>query len=140
MAGINSNTKRKDWNTEDMAQAIKLKNELPPEEAAPTTLGRKNVLGTALENILVDYILTMESKFYGLTRSDVLRMAYMLARRNQLRNPFGNTGLAGKKWLMVCCSNDIHGETWVKCLMCGLWAHNDCAGPESDVWICDFCK
>ncbi|CAH2089800.1 unnamed protein product [Euphydryas editha] len=128
MAGVNSNTKRKDWNTEDMAQAIKLvrekkmgylraakhfgvprstlfrlcqKNELSPEEAAATTLGRKTVLGTALENILVEYILTMESKFYGLTRSDVRRMAYMLARRNQLRNPFGDSGLAGKKWLKL---------------------------------------
>ncbi|KAL4719256.1 hypothetical protein ACJJTC_005805 [Scirpophaga incertulas] len=37
-------------------------------------------------------------------------------------------------------SNDTQGETWIKCLMCGLWAHNDCAGAEFDTWICDFCK
>ncbi|CAF4927357.1 unnamed protein product [Pieris macdunnoughi] len=36
-------------------------------------------------------------------------------------------------------SNDTHGETWIN-LMCGLWACNDCAGPEFDTWICDFCK
>ncbi|CAH2001885.1 unnamed protein product [Acanthoscelides obtectus] len=128
MAGVNSKTKRKDWNAENMAQAITLvrekqmgylraakhfgvprttlfrlcqKNESPPEEAAATTLGRKTVLGTTVENLLVDYILTMESKFYGLTRSDVRRMAYMLAKRNQLKNPFGDTGLAGKKWLKL---------------------------------------
>ncbi|CAH1958334.1 unnamed protein product [Acanthoscelides obtectus] len=128
MAGVNSKTKRKDWNAEDMAQAITLvrekqmgylrtakhfgvprttlfrlcqKNESPPEEAAATTLGRKTVLGTTVENLLVDYILTMESKFYGLRRSDVRRMAYMLAKRNQLKNPFGDTGLAGKKWLKL---------------------------------------
>lgn len=53
------------------------KNELPPEETAASTLGRKTVLGTTLENILVDYILTMENKFHGLTRSDVRRMAYV---------------------------------------------------------------
>ncbi|CAH2037488.1 unnamed protein product, partial [Iphiclides podalirius] len=42
------------------------------------------------------------------------------------------------------CSNlfsmDKSGESWIKCLMCGLWAHYDCAGPEFDTWICDFCK
>lgn len=37
-------------------------------------------------------------------------------------------------------SNDTQGETWIKCLMCGLWAHIDCAGAEFDTWICDFCK
>lgn len=30
----------------------------------------------------------MESKFHGLTRNDVRRMAYMLAKRNHLENPF----------------------------------------------------
>ncbi|CAH1974977.1 unnamed protein product [Acanthoscelides obtectus] len=77
------------------------KNESPPEEAAATTHGRKTVLGTTVENLLVDYILTMEGKFYGLTRNDVRRMAYMLSKRNQLKNPFGETGLAGKKWLKL---------------------------------------
>lgn len=37
-------------------------------------------------------------------------------------------------------SQDTRGETWIKCLMCGLWAHSDCAGAEFDTWICDFCK
>lgn len=128
MAGVNSKTKRKEWKSEHMAEAIKLvrekkmgylraakhfdvprstlfrlcqKNELPPEEAAATTLGRKTVLGTTLEDLLVDYLLMMESKFHGLTRNDVRRMAYMLARRNQLENPFGNAGMAGKKWLKL---------------------------------------
>ncbi|XP_052756496.1 uncharacterized protein LOC128201961 [Galleria mellonella] len=127
MAGVNK-IKRKEWSSEHMTEAIKLvrekkmgylraakhfdvprstlfrlcqKNELPPEEAATTALGRKTVLGTTLENLLVDYILTMDSKFHGLTRNDVRRMAYMLARRNQLENSFGKTGMAGKKWLKL---------------------------------------
>lgn len=37
-------------------------------------------------------------------------------------------------------SENAAGELWVRCLMCKLWAHNDCAGPEFDTWICDFCK
>lgn len=37
-------------------------------------------------------------------------------------------------------SEDIQGETWIKCLICGLWAHNDCAGSEIETWVCDFCK
>ncbi|KAK9883708.1 hypothetical protein WA026_001895 [Henosepilachna vigintioctopunctata] len=111
MADVNSKTKRKEWNSELMAEAIKLvrekkmgylraakhfnvprttlfrlcqKSEFSPEEAATTTLGRKTVLGTTLENLLEDYILSMESKFHGLTRNDVRRMAYMLARRNRI--------------------------------------------------------
>src|SRR5699024_10597947 len=118
MAGVNSKTKRKEWNSELMVEAIKLvrekkmcylraakhfnvpgttlfrlcqKSEISPEVAAATTLGRKTVLGTILENLLVDYVLSMDSKFHGLTRNDVRRMAYMLARRNQLKNPFGET-------------------------------------------------
>ncbi|XP_072945514.1 uncharacterized protein [Epargyreus clarus] len=37
-------------------------------------------------------------------------------------------------------SENADGELWIRCLMCQLWAHNDCAGPEFDTWICDFCK
>ncbi|KAL0858570.1 hypothetical protein ABMA27_012420 [Loxostege sticticalis] len=43
----------------------------------------------------------MESKFHGLTRSDLRRMAYMLAKRNNLPNPFQESGLAGKTWLRL---------------------------------------
>ncbi|CAG4969864.1 unnamed protein product [Parnassius apollo] len=77
------------------------KNELSPEESAATKLGRKSVLGDQLENLLVEYILKMDSKFHGLTRNDVRRMAYMLAKRNHLENPFGESGMTGKKWLKL---------------------------------------
>ncbi|GBP91254.1 hypothetical protein EVAR_64051_1 [Eumeta japonica] len=128
MAPTQSKHLRKDWDEEQMVKAIKMvrekkmgtlkaaktfnvprttlqrltyKTDLTPEEAAATKLGRKTVLGTQLENVLVEYVLTMESKFYGLTRSDLRRMAYMLAKRNNLPNPFQESGLAGKTWLRL---------------------------------------
>ncbi|KAK9720060.1 CENP-B N-terminal DNA-binding domain [Popillia japonica] len=59
-----------------------------PRKAAQTLLGRKTVLGEELETELVNYILEMESKFYGLTRKDMRQMAYTLATRNDIDNPF----------------------------------------------------
>ncbi|KAL0809939.1 hypothetical protein ABMA28_010794 [Loxostege sticticalis] len=128
MAPTQSKHLRKDWDEEQMVKAIKMvrekkmgtlkaaktfnvprttlqrlthKTDLTPEEAAATQLGRKTVLGTQLENVLVEYVLMMESKFHGLTRSDLRRMAYMLAKRNNLPNPFQESGLAGKTWLRL---------------------------------------
>lgn len=69
-----------------------------PEEIVQTKLGRKTVLGNEIEEELVQYILVMEAKYYGLTRKDVRRMAYTLASRNGIEHPFKN-GVAGRSWL-----------------------------------------
>jgi len=37
-------------------------------------------------------------------------------------------------------SDDKKGELWIQCLTCQLRAHTECAGPENDHYICDFCK
>ncbi|KAF5282697.1 hypothetical protein FQA39_LY17504 [Lamprigera yunnana] len=37
-------------------------------------------------------------------------------------------------------SSDTHGEEWIQCLSCSLWAHPACAGPEGENYICDFCR
>lgn len=37
-------------------------------------------------------------------------------------------------------SSDNQGELWVMCIVCNMWAHNDCAGADRDIYICDFCK
>ncbi|KAF5275605.1 hypothetical protein FQA39_LY06717 [Lamprigera yunnana] len=37
-------------------------------------------------------------------------------------------------------SSDTHGEEWIQCLSCSLWAHTACAGPEGENYICDFCR
>ncbi|GBN28159.1 hypothetical protein AVEN_210493-1 [Araneus ventricosus] len=35
---------------------------------------------------------------------------------------------------------DTRGEEWVKCVMCQMWEHLDCAGAETASYVCDFCK
>ena len=37
-------------------------------------------------------------------------------------------------------SDDKRGELWVQCIMCQMWAHNDCADCEKDIYVCDFCR
>ncbi|GBN92736.1 hypothetical protein AVEN_267125-1 [Araneus ventricosus] len=37
-------------------------------------------------------------------------------------------------------SEDTRGEVWVKCVMCQMLAHLDCAGAETASYVCDFCK
>lgn len=72
------------------------KNDVSPEEAAVTNLGRKIMLGTEVEKHLVAYILAIKTTFCGLTRNDVRRMAYLLAKRNNLENLVGESGMAGR--------------------------------------------
>ncbi|XP_033225515.1 uncharacterized protein LOC117178270 [Belonocnema kinseyi] len=60
-------------------------------------LGRPPVLSEELENKLVQYALTMESKFYRLTRRDLEYMAHQLAEANNVPNPFRDQK-AGKNW------------------------------------------
>lgn len=125
-SGKKSDRKRKTWNPDDMKKAIEAVRDkrmgtlmaartfnvprstvqrcakmgnLSPDKASKIKLGRKTVLGHDLEEELVRYILLMESKFYGLSRSDLKRMAYSLAVRNELRHPFNNSMEAGRGWL-----------------------------------------
>ncbi|XP_050509245.1 jerky protein homolog-like [Diabrotica virgifera virgifera] len=37
-------------------------------------------------------------------------------------------------------SSNSRGETWIKCQSCLLWAHNECAGAETEHYMCDFCR
>ncbi|KAK9681270.1 CENP-B N-terminal DNA-binding domain [Popillia japonica] len=37
-------------------------------------------------------------------------------------------------------SQDSQGELWVCCLMCQLWAHDECAGAKKVAYVCDFWK
>lgn len=77
------------------------KSDVTPPVAAKTKLGRKTILPPDIERDLVDYCLMMEQKFFGLTRSDVRNMAYQLAVSNNIPNPFGVLGTAGKGWLKL---------------------------------------
>jgi len=71
-----------------------------PTITADTKLGRPTVLTKELEDDLIKYVLLMESKYFGLTRNDIRNMAYQLAVRNNLPNPFGKE-TAGKGWLRL---------------------------------------
>ena len=64
-------------------------------------LGRNvPVLPLQFEEQLVRYIQIMESQMYALTTTDVRRLAYELAERQNLQHPFDrNTRMAGKDWL-----------------------------------------
>ena len=68
-----------------------------PGKAAATKLGRKPIIDVKLEKELVEYLVVMESKFYGLTRQDVRRIAFELCERNGIKHPFTD-GLAGRAW------------------------------------------
>jgi hypothetical protein len=68
---------------------------LEPQTAASAMLGRKTVEGEKVESQSVNRILIMEAKFYGLTRLDLRRMAYQLAKRNNIQHG----AIAGRAWL-----------------------------------------
>ncbi|XP_039968019.1 uncharacterized protein LOC120779720 [Bactrocera tryoni] len=36
-------------------------------------------------------------------------------------------------------SEDRSGEIWVQCVSCKNWSHEECAGCEQDLFICDMC-
>lgn len=64
---------------------------------ADTKLGRKPVLPPELEQRLVSYLLEMERRFFGMTRTDLKRLAFQLARCNDLPSPFNvNKEIAGE--------------------------------------------
>lgn len=71
-------------------------------EKLKTKLGRPSTLPPHVEDELKKYCLQMDSHFYGLTAGDLSRMAYELAIRNNLPNPFSkDTKKAGRKWIRL---------------------------------------
>ena len=63
-------------------------------------LGRSQDLTDEIEQDLVSHILLMESRFYGLTRSSLLKLAYQIAVRNNITTRFNDDKqAAGKEWL-----------------------------------------
>ena len=71
-----------------------------PEAVVKTQIGRKQVLPPEIETDLAEHCLLMEKRYFGLSMSDVMRLAYQLAARNGLKHSFSKTKeKAGKKWL-----------------------------------------
>jgi hypothetical protein len=59
-------------------------------------LGRKPVFSLQLEKELTSYCLEMERRFFGLTKSDVLRIAYQLAESKGVSAPFNKESKTAK--------------------------------------------
>lgn len=77
-----------------------VKSDLPADLATKTKLGRKTVLSPEEEEQLIEYSMTMESKFFGLTRKDLQQMAFQFAKANNIQNPFLDER-AGRGWLRL---------------------------------------
>jgi len=68
-------------------------------ETVKTKLGRKQVLPCETESDLAEHCLLMERKFFGLTMADVMRLAYQLAVKNEIKNQFCKRNeKARRKW------------------------------------------
>jgi hypothetical protein len=81
-----------------------------PEEAVETKSGRKPVFSSEMEKELVENLLFMETRLFGLTRQDVRKLAFQLATKNNLKNGFSQLkDITGKDWLYAFLNR--HKET-----------------------------
>lgn len=71
------------------------------EKAAEKKLGRyQSVFSKDQENELMQHILTLEERLFGLTLTDLRKLAFELAEANNINHPFNKEKqLAGKDWL-----------------------------------------
>ncbi|XP_055641843.1 uncharacterized protein LOC129778764 [Toxorhynchites rutilus septentrionalis] len=112
---------RQSWTAQQLEQAIKaVKSGSPVKTAARTyaiprsTLIRHltsptvstrlgpldSVFNSQQEEELVQHLLDLEKRFYGITMSNVRTLAFDLAEKNGLPHPFNkSTKMAGKAWL-----------------------------------------
>lgn len=75
-------------------------HEKTPETLVGVSLGRKPVLSENIEELLVKYCVDMDSRYFGLRRKDITRMAFQLAMHNGVKHPFSaQKQSAGRKWL-----------------------------------------
>uniref|UniRef100_A0A8D8RXB4 HTH psq-type domain-containing protein n=1 Tax=Cacopsylla melanoneura TaxID=428564 RepID=A0A8D8RXB4_9HEMI len=76
---------------QDRVRKAKSQN-LTVEEAAKKSLGRfKNVFSEEQESEIVEHVLTMEQRLFGLTLSDLRRLAFQLAVSNNIPHRFNVT-------------------------------------------------
>lgn len=112
---------RKSWTNQQLDQAVKavkngtsvksaaMNNAIPRTTlmrhlASPNLSPRLGPLATVFnqqqEEVLVQHLLDLEKRFYGITMTDVRKLAFDLAEMNGLQHPFNkSTKLAGKAWL-----------------------------------------
>jgi len=62
------------------------------------------VFSDEMENELVQYCIRMEELFFGMTLTDLRRMAFQLAERNKIAHPFNvDSKLAGEDSRQMSC-------------------------------------
>lgn len=73
----------------------------PIKEGAMKGLGRfRPVFTSNQENILVEYLLQIEARLFGLTRSDLRNLAFQYAELNQITHSFNKIDQkAGNDWM-----------------------------------------
>lgn len=65
----------------------------------PGNLGRfSSVLGDQFEEVLVEHALTLQQRMFGMTTSDIRKLAFDIAEAMKMPHPFKNQK-AGKDWL-----------------------------------------
>ncbi|KAJ4436391.1 hypothetical protein ANN_19023, partial [Periplaneta americana] len=71
----------------------------------PSSLGRfKSTFSKEEEEALVARIKTLDSKFYGLTRKQLMTVVFQYATQNKIAHPFNkNKKMAGEKWVRNFC-------------------------------------
>ncbi|CAH1979310.1 unnamed protein product [Acanthoscelides obtectus] len=102
-------------------------NNVNPEDVVLTKLGRKPVLGIDIEQEL-------EAK----------NEEFLPADKDLDTDEIGQFTPDDNDATCIFCdhrfSEDNTGELWVRCIMCRLWAHEQCSGAEKDDYVCDFCR
>ena len=74
--------------------------ELKAKRLGELSLSRAPTIGSQNEKALVEYIKETESKLFGPTRTDVRKLAYEFAVRNNITHSFSNDKqMAGTDWL-----------------------------------------
>lgn len=67
----------------------------------------RSVFNEQQEQEICDYIFEMETRFYGVSNSDLRRLAFQLAERNNLPHRFNkDSEMAGKDW--IACFRERH--------------------------------
>lgn len=62
--------------------------------------GRRAVLSRDIEEELIQHIIQMETRFFGLTMKDLRRLVFQIAEKNNIKHDFNKeTQMAGKKWV-----------------------------------------
>jgi len=63
-------------------------------------IGKRNVLTASQENDLVQVVLSLESRLFGLSVRDLRRLIFQYCERNKITHPFNkDTEMAGEDWV-----------------------------------------